>query len=177
MRVTWVPRYCSTSLMESSKREPVLWVALTPLATNWQTSKRFIPCDSARCILSERMTLLRSTGSCSVRCGARQKRWDGGSRAGFSHSKGGTENSALSSLYARNGCRADGNGAPPFPMKVVRRRIPFFQKCEAKCSRFTPQLSSYRSPVSEKVVLCSCPVLPALETYSCPLLPGTAART
>src|ERR1039458_4921904 len=89
MSVTWVPRYCSTSLMESSKREPVLWVALTPLATNWQTSKRFIPCASARCILSERMTLLRSTGNCSVDCGTRQKRWDGSSRADDFRSKSG----------------------------------------------------------------------------------------
>src|ERR1035438_2037753 len=55
-------------------------------------------------------------------------------------------------------------------MKVVHRRIPFFQKCEAKCSRFTPKMNSYRSPVSEKVVICSCPVLPALVICSCPLL-------
>ena len=32
----------------------------------------------------------------------------------------------------------------------MRSRIPFFQKCEAKCSRFTPKLSSNRSPVSGK---------------------------
>src|ERR1017187_7702393 len=54
--LSWVPRYCSTSLIESSNREPVLWVAFTPLATSWQTSKRFMPCASARCIFSERIT-------------------------------------------------------------------------------------------------------------------------
>ena len=32
--VSCVPRYCKTSLIESSKREPVLWVAFTPLATS-----------------------------------------------------------------------------------------------------------------------------------------------
>src|ERR1035437_8455677 len=108
--VSWVPKYCSTSLIESSKRAPVLWVALTPLATNWQTSKRFIPCASARWILSERMTSLRSTGDCCVRCGTRQERWDGNSRAGFSNSKVGlmtqlclhcTPETALTPLFTR----------------------------------------------------------------------------
>ena len=74
--------YCSTSLIESSKREPVLWMAFTPLETSWQTSKRFIPCARARCILVGTHDELRRTGDCCVGCGARQKRKDGRSRAG-----------------------------------------------------------------------------------------------
>ena len=53
--LSWVPRYVSTSLMESSKRDPVLWVAFTPFETSWHTSKRLMPCERARWIWSERM--------------------------------------------------------------------------------------------------------------------------
>jgi hypothetical protein len=52
------------------------------------------------------MTVLRTTGGCGVGCGARRERWDGNSRAGFSNAEIGFDDSALSSLYAGNGCRA-----------------------------------------------------------------------
>ena len=44
-----------------------------------------------------------------------------------------------------------------------------FRNCEAISSRFSPEMSSYRLPVSEKVVFYSCPVFVYLVLYSCSL--------
>jgi hypothetical protein len=52
---------------------------------------------------------------------------------------------------------------------MVRLRSLVCANCEAIVSRFTPKMSSYRSPVSGKVVVCSCPVLHESVFYSCSL--------
>ena len=52
---------------------------------------------------------------------------------------------------------------------MVRLRSLVCANCEAIVSRFTPKMSSYRSPVSGKVVLCSCLVLHESVVYRCSL--------
>src|ERR1035438_5232461 len=52
---------------------------------------------------------------------------------------------------------------------VVRLRSPNCANCEAIGSRFAPEMSSSRLPVSTKVVFCSCLVLHESVFYSCSL--------
>jgi hypothetical protein len=52
---------------------------------------------------------------------------------------------------------------------VAPLRSPDCANCEAIGSRFTPEMSSYRLPVSGKAVICGCPVLHESVFYSCSL--------
>ena len=52
---------------------------------------------------------------------------------------------------------------------MVRLRSLVCVNCEAIGSRFTPGMSSYRSPVSGKAVVRNCPVLHESVVYSSPL--------